>query len=165
MPEFLLLGYVTLERLTEVLWSARNEAALRRNGAIEHGAEHYPFMVALHGAWLAGLWVFAWGRPANGWVVVAFVLVQALRFWVLTSLGRRWTTRVFVLPGKPLVGTGPYRWLRHPNYWVVAAEIALVPLAFGLVGYAIVFSLTNAVMLAWRIRVENRALADAARTR
>ncbi|HXL69276.1 MAG TPA: isoprenylcysteine carboxylmethyltransferase family protein, partial [Xanthobacteraceae bacterium] len=81
------------------------------------------------------------------------------------SLGRRWTTRVLVLPGKPLVGTGPYRWLRHPNYWVVAAEIAIVPLAFGLVGYAIVFSLANAVMLALRIRVENRALAEAARTR
>jgi methyltransferase len=165
MPEFLLLGYVTFERLAEVLWSARNEAALRRNGAIEHGAEHYPFMVALHTAWLAGLWVFAWGLPANAWAVAAFALVQGLRFWILTSLGQRWTTRVLVLPGKPLVGTGPYRWLRHPNYWVVAAEIALVPLAFGLVGYAIVFSLVNGVMLALRIRVENRALAEAARTR
>ena len=165
MPEFFLLGYITIERLTEVILSARNEAALRARGAIEHGAEHYPFMVALHGAWLAGLWVFAWGRPANGWVVAAFVLVQALRFWVLASLGRRWTTRVFVLPGKPLVVSGPYRWLRHPNYWVAAAEIALVPLAFGLVGYAIVFSLANGVMLALRIRVENRALTEAARTR
>jgi len=165
MPEFLLLGYVTLERLMEVLWSAHNEAALRAKGAMEHGAEHYPFMVALHAAWLAGLWVFAWGLPANGWAVAAFALVQGLRFWILASLGRRWTTRVLVLPGKPLVGTGPYRWLRHPNYWVVAAEIAIVPLAFGLVGYAIVFSLANAVMLALRIRVENRALAEAARTR
>ncbi|HEV1999243.1 MAG TPA: isoprenylcysteine carboxylmethyltransferase family protein [Xanthobacteraceae bacterium] len=165
MPEFLLLGYVTIERLAEVLWSARNEAGLRGQGAIEHGAEHYPFMVALHAAWLAGLWVFAWGLPANGWAVAAFVLVQGLRFWILTSLGRRWTTRVLVLPGKPLVASGPYRWLRHPNYWVVAAEVALVPLAFGLVGYAIVFSLLNGVMLALRIRVENRALAEAARTR
>jgi methyltransferase len=164
MPEFILLGYVTIERFVEVLLSARNEAALRKNGAIEHGAEHYPFMVALHGAWLAGLWVFAWGRPANWWVVAAFVLVQGLRFWVLTSLGPRWTTRVLVLPGKPLVASGPYRWLRHPNYWVVAAEIALVPLAFGLVGYAVVFSLLNGLMLAMRIRVENRALAAAART-
>jgi methyltransferase len=158
MPELILLGYVTLERVAELIWSARNSIALRAQGAVEHGVGHYPLMVALHFVWLAGLWMLAWGRPLNGLVVAAFVLVQGVRFWILASLGRRWTTRVLVLPGKPLVATGPYRWLRHPNYWVVAAEIALVPLAFGLVAYAIVFSLLNGAMLAWRIRVENRAL-------
>lgn len=158
MPEISLLGYVTLERVAELIWSARNSIALRAQGAVEHGAGHYPFMVALHFIWLAGLWMLAWGHPLNGWVVAVFILVQALRFWVVASLGRRWTTRVLVLPEKPLVTRGPYRWLRHPNYLVVVAEIALVPLAFGLVRYAIVFSLLNGVMLAWRIRVENRAL-------
>jgi methyltransferase len=158
MPEIILLGYVTLERVAELIWSARNSIALRAQGAVEHGAGHYPFMVALHFVWLVGLWMLAWGHPLNGWFVAAFVLVQALRFWVVASLGRRWTTRVLVLPEKPLVTRGPYRWLRHPNYLVVVAEIALVPLAFGLVRYAIVFSLLNGVMLAWRIRVENRAL-------
>jgi methyltransferase len=158
MAEIILLGYVTLERVAELILSARNSIALRAQGAIEHGAGHYPFMVALHFAWLAGLWMLAWDHPLNGWLVAAFVLVQALRFWVLASLGQRWTTRVLVLPEKPLVARGPYRWLRHPNYLVVVAEIALVPLAFGLVRYAVVFSLLNGVMLAWRIRVENRAL-------
>jgi methyltransferase len=158
MPELVLLGYVTLERVAELIWSARNSIALRAQGAVEHGVGHYPFMVALHFTWLAGLWMLAWGRPLNGAVVAAFVLVQALRFWVVASLGRRWTTRVLVLPGSALVTRGPYRWLRHPNYLAVALEIALVPLAFGLVGYAVLFSLLNGAMLAWRIRVENRAL-------
>src|ERR1700680_3023723 len=105
MPAFLLLGYVTLERLAELMLSARNEAALRAEGAVERGAEHYPFMVALHGAWLAGLWLFAWGRPANGWLVAAYAVVQGLRFWVMASLGPRWTTRVLVLPNAPLVAS------------------------------------------------------------
>jgi methyltransferase len=55
------------------------------------------------------------------------------------------------------VTSGPYRFLRHPNYLVVALEIALLPLAFGLVAFAVAFSLANAVVLAWRIHVEERA--------
>jgi methyltransferase len=63
-----------------------------------------------------------------------------------------------VLPGASPVARGPYRWLRHPNYAVVVFEIAVVPLAL----FALVFSASNAAVLARRIRVENQALAWAA---
>jgi methyltransferase len=66
---------------------------------------------------------------------------------------------VITVPGAPLVARGPYRVLRHPNYAIVSAEIAVLPLAFGAVAIAIVFTVLNAVALAWRIRVEERALA------
>ena len=79
--------------------------------------------------------------------------------WVIASLGRRWTTRVIVLPGAAPVARGPYRWLRHPNYLIVILEIAVVPLALGLPLFALVFSLANAALLVYRIRVENKALA------
>jgi methyltransferase len=82
---------------------------------------------------------------------------------VIASLGRRWTTRVIVVPGTHPVSLGPYRWLRHPNYAVVAAEIAVVPLALGLPLFALVFSAANAALLAYRIGIENRALAWAMR--
>ena len=86
-------------------------------------------------------------------------MLQAARVWVIATLGRRWTTRILVLPRLPLVRTGPYRFMRHPNYVVVSAEIAVLPLAFGLVGYALVFSVLNAAALAVRIKAENAALA------
>lgn len=154
-----ILTLVTLQRLGELWLAARNGARLRARGAIEIGQGHYPWMVVLHAAWLAGLWIFAWECPADWWLIGAYAVVQVARAWVMASLGERWTTRIIVLPGAPLVRTGPYRYLRHPNYLVVAIEIALLPLAFGLIGFAIAFSIANAALLAWRIHVENQALA------
>jgi methyltransferase len=84
--------------------------------------------------------------------------VECGRIWVLHTLGRRWTTRIIVVPGETLVARGPYRFIRHPNYAVVVAEIALLPLVFGLWRVAIIFSLLNAVILIVRIRAENDAL-------
>jgi methyltransferase len=87
-----------------------------------------------------------------------FLLLQLLRVWILATLGTRWTTRILVLPGASLVQRGPYRFLAHPNYAVVVGEIAVLPLAFGLICYALVFSLLNAAVLTIRIRAENAAL-------
>jgi methyltransferase len=157
---FPVLGLVTLQRLAELWWSARKEKRLRARGGFEVGARHYPFMVALHALWLAGLWICAWPRPANWWLVAAYGALQIIRVWVIATLRERWTTRIIVLPGAPLVRAGPYRFLKHPNYLVVAIEIALLPLAFGLFIYAAIFSLANAMLLAWRIRAEDHALAN-----
>jgi len=95
---------------------------------------------------------------------MAYALLEVLRVWVLTSIGRRWTTRIIVVPGETLVRKGPYRLIPHPNYAVVAGEIAVLPLVFGLTGYAAVFSVLNAAMLWLRIGAENAALADATST-
>jgi len=160
MPEgALLLGFVSLQRIAEILWARRNEACLLARGGIEFGSAHYPFMVAMHGSWLAGLWLLAADHPIDRGILVLLVLLQLGRLWVLATLGRRWTTRVVVVKGEALVRSGPYRLLRHPNYWIVVAEIAAVPLALGLPLYAAIFSVLNAVLLRERIRVENAALA------
>jgi methyltransferase len=151
---------VVAQRLGELLYARRNEARLRAAGGTEHGAGHYPLFVLLHAAWLVALW--AWvpaAAPADWWLLGGFGLAQLGRVWVLVSLGRWWTTRIITLSGAPLVRRGPYRFLRHPNYLIVVAEIALLPLAFGAWRIALVFSLLNALLLAWRIRIENRALA------
>ncbi len=158
----LLLGFVTLQRLFELLLSRRNEARLKLRGAVEVGRGHYPFMVALHVAWLAALWLLAWNVAPNMLLVAAFLALQPLRYWVIATLGDRWTTRVFVIPGASLIRSGPYRFLSHPNYLIVVLEIALLPLAFGLIWVAVVFSVLNLALLAWRIRIERRALAEAA---
>lgn len=157
----IVLGLVTLQRLAELIIAGRNTRALLAQGGQEHGAGHYPVMVAMHAAWLAGLWILAWNRPIDlGWLA-GFVVLQLLRVWILATLGVRWTTRIIVLPGRPLVRRGPYRLFSHPNYMVVVAEIAVLPLAFGLVAYAAVFTVLNAVMLWVRLRAESRALGEA----
>jgi len=153
-----ILGLVTLERLVELWLANRNTQRLLAEGAREHAPEHYPLIVALHALWLASLWWLAGSRPIDGFWLGVFILIQIGRLWVLTTLGRRWTTRIVVLPSAPLVRRGPYRWLNHPNYAVVVAEIALLPLVFGLWRLALLFSALNAALLWVRIREENRAL-------
>jgi methyltransferase len=81
------------------------------------------------------------------------------RLWVIASLGRRWTTRIIALRGAALVVLGPCRWIQHPNYLIVALEIAVVPLTLGLPVFALVYSIANAALLVYRIRIENEALA------
>ena len=112
----------------------------------------------LHATWLAGLWWFGWARAIDPVWLALFLLLQALRVWVLATLGRRWTTRIIVLPGAPLVRTGPYRFVSHPNYLVVIGEMACLPLCLGLKWYALAFSLANLGVLAIRIRVEHAVL-------
>lgn len=160
-----LLVSVTLQRMGELVWARRNTRRLKERGAIEVGTGHYRLVVLVHAAWLLGLWLLAWDRPLSpGWVA-AYLALQAVRLWILASLGERWTTRIIVLPKAPLVRSGPYRFMNHPNYLVVAAEIAVLPLAFGLGWYALLFSLLNAAVLAIRIRAETRALRDFSESR
>ena len=149
---------MTLERLGELWLSNRNTRRLVAQGAREAGAGHYPVMIAIHVLWLAALWWLAPGRAIDGFWLGIFVLLELARIWVVSTLGRRWTTRIIVLPGADLVRTGPYRWVDHPNYMVVVGEIATLPLVFGLWQVALLFSLLNAAILAVRIRDENRAL-------
>jgi methyltransferase len=158
-----LIAFVVLQRFAELGLAQWNTARLRAAGGVEFGASHYPLIVALHASWLLGLWIFGHGRSVDPIWLVVFILLQAARVWVIASLGRRWTTRVIVLPGASPVVYGPYRWLRHPNYAVVALEIAVVPLSLQLPLFALVFSAANAALLTCRIDVENHALAWASR--
>lgn len=159
MPEgLLLLAFIALQRAAELWLARRHTAALMAKGAVEHAAGHYPLIVAFHAAWLLGMLALAWDHPVNlAWLGVIAVL-QAARYWIIGTLGERWTTRIIVLPGAPPVTAGPFRLMRHPNYAVVAAEIAAVPLALGLPVFAAVFFVLNLAILAIRIQAETKAL-------
>jgi methyltransferase len=153
------MAVVTLQRLGELVLSRHNTSRLLGRGAIEVGAGHYPLLVMLHAAWLITLWIFGWDHEVNWPALAAFALLQGLRLWVLASLGSRWTTRIIVLPGAPLIASGPYRYFSHPNYAIVTGEIALLPLALNLPWLALLFSVLNGLVLIVRIRAETRALA------
>ena len=158
-----LLALVTLERLGELWLARRNTVALLALGAHEVAPGHYPAIVALHATWIGGLWVLGWNRPIEwGWLAV-FLALQLLRAWVLLTLKGRWTTRIVILPGAPLVTTGPYRFVAHPNYLIVIGEFAALPLCLGLPWFALLFSLANGAVLTVRIRAEARALRSGPR--
>jgi methyltransferase len=157
-PAIAILAFVTLQRLSELAMARRNTERLLALGAREHAPGHYPLIVTVHAAWLAALWWLAPGQPIHWPLIALFGLLQVGRIWVLRTLAERWTTRIIILPGAPLVSSGPFRFVSHPNYLVVIGEIAVLPLAFGLWQLAILFTLLNAVVLTIRIRAENRAL-------
>lgn len=160
-----LLGAVALERLAELVVSRRNAAWSFARGGVEHGAGHYPVMVVLHSAFLVGCLAEPWllGRPflpALGWPMLGVALgCQGLRWWVITTLGPRWNTRVIVVPDLPRVTGGPFRWFNHPNYLAVVLEGLALPLIHTAWLTAAVFTVCNAALLAVRVRVEDRALA------
>jgi methyltransferase len=156
---WILLAYVTAQRLIELWWAKQNEARLLAAGGVEYGQSHLPLMQLLHTAWLLGMWVPAYDHAVEPIFLTLFILLQIGRFWVLATLGRRWTIRVIAVAGEKLVARGPYRFIRHPNYAIVIGEIAVVPLALGLPVYALAFSVLNAIVLWIRIPQENAALA------
>lgn len=154
----LLLALVTMGRLGE-LWLARaNTRALLAKGAVEIAPGHYPAIVLLHASWLGTLWLFGVDQPINPFWLGVFLCLQLARVWVLTTMGRRWTTRILIVPGERLVTRGPYRYVSHPNYIVVIGEIAVLPLCLGLPWLALLFSALNAAILTIRIRAENAGL-------
>jgi methyltransferase len=161
----LLVAAVVVERLVELVVSSRHASWALDRGGVEHGQRHYPPMVLLHSGLLlaCALEALVAGRPfvpALGVpMLVLVVAAQALRWWCIATLGRRWNTRVIVLPGTPLVRRGPYRWMSHPNYVAVAVEGIALPLVHSAWLTAVVFTVLNAVLLlGFRIPVEDRAL-------
>src|SRR5215471_10385702 len=165
---YTLLVVIAFERLAELVVSQRHAADLLRCGGVESGQGHFPVMVALHVALLIGCWVepLALHRtfiPALGWPMLAVVVAaNALRWWCIVTLGPRWTARVIVIPGLPLVRSGPYRWFAHPNYVAVVVEGAALPLVGSAWITACTFTVLNAALLTVRLRCETRALAAAA---
>ena len=158
VPAALFLLFIVLQRTGELFLARRNTRLLIRQGAVEVGASHYPYMVALHACWLLSLILFGYGNPVIWPWLCLFVVLQVFRIWILLTLGERWTTRIIILD-KPLVRSGPFGFVNHPNYMLVVLEILVAPMVLGLFWVAVVFSILNAAMLAVRISVEERALS------
>jgi len=167
MIYYLFILLIGAERLIELVVSRRNARWSFAQGGQEFGRGHYPVMVGMHTLLLVSciFEVATMHRPFLpwlGWPMVGVVaLSTALRWWCVSTLGKRWNPRLIVIKGAPLVDGGPYRWLHHPNYTAVVAEVAALPLVHSAWMTAIVFSIANALVLTVRIRAENVALGYA----
>ena len=156
----ILFAYVVIQRVGELAYANANTRRLLAEGGREYGAKHYPLFIVLHGGWLISIALFAKPTDAPNLLLLnAFIATQTFRFWTLASIGRWWTTRIISAPHFPKVKRGPYRYIKHPNYALVVVEIALLPLLLGASAMALTFSILNAALLWWRIKVENAVLA------
>jgi methyltransferase len=151
-------------RLIELYISARNEKWLLSQGAIEYGKGHYPFVVALHTLFITALvaeyFLNNAPHPINYIFLSAVILVLLFKWWLMSSLGKYWNTKIYRIPGSVAVKKGPYKFIRHPNYVDVVCEIAIIPLVFHLYYTAVIFSVLNAIMLTVRIKEENKVWAE-----
>lgn len=158
---WVVLTAVAAQRLWELWLADRNTKRLLAGGGVEVGAAHYPLFILLHASWLAAIAIVTpWTMVPSLWWLGLYGVLQLGRLWVIATLGRFWTTRIITLPAAPLVRSGPYRFLRHPNYVVASLEIAVLPLVFGQVWISLAWSIANALLVAWRIRIEDRALNE-----
>ena len=154
-------AYVVIQRLAELAYANANTRRLLAEGGREYGAAHYPLFIVLHTGWLISIALFAEPTIRPDLLLLnAFIASQTFRFWTLASIGRWWTTRIISAPYFPTVKRGPYRFIKHPNYALVVVEIALLPLLLVAPMMALTFSLLNAALLWWRIKVENAVLGE-----
>jgi len=161
MVFIIFIVFVILLRMGELLLSKSNEKWLLQNNAIEYGQKHYPFIVMLHILFLLSLIVeYSVGQDATYSLplLIFYLLLLAVKGWVILSLGKYWNTKIYHIPNIPLQSNGPYAYFKHPNYLIVILEIAVIPLIFHLYFTAILFSILNSIMLYVRIKEENKAL-------
>lgn len=161
----ILIGLVAIERIIELVISNRNLRWSFAQGGIEYGRSHYKYMVAIHVFLLGGSLIEVWHfrpalTPTLSWIMFLLAISsQALRWWCISTLGKRWNTLIVIIPGKPLCKAGPYKWFKHPNYVAVVIEGFALPMVGSAWRTAIIFTVLNAAVLTARIRSENAALA------
>ena len=152
---------ILVQRGLEELYSARNTKRLIAEGAHEVGREYYPVVAITHLGWIAAIFMLI---PASAQIIwpllVLYLMLQVVRYWVISSLGRYWTHRIITLEDAPVVRRGPYRWLRHPNYMVTIAETFLLPLVFAGVAVAVIFGCVWNTILYYKILLEDGALDE-----
>jgi methyltransferase len=162
------LAVVVLSMLGEWLVSRRHERQLLAFGAIEPEDPVYGTMRwAYPGVFVAmALEAFLADRPPGAATlagVAVFLAAKALKVWAIATLGVRWTYRVLVLPGAPLVHTGPYRFMRHPNYVAVIGELAGMALLTSAWFSGPLATAFFASLLYRRVQAEDRAHGMSAR--
>jgi methyltransferase len=159
-----LLVAVAALRLVELRISRRHQAEMLGRGAAKVDEPRFRWMVLLHTAVLigsAGEVVFL-HRPfiplLAAIMLVIFLAANAVRWWVIRTLGEHWNVQVVDSTRLGVVTSGPFRFVRHPNYAAVFAEMIALPLIHTAWITAIVGTVAHMVVLSQRLSTEERVL-------
>ena len=159
-----LLAAVAALRLLELRISRRHQQQLMARGAAKIDEPRFRWMVLLHTAVLVGaaLEVILLKRPflpLLGAVMFAvFLAANAVRWWVIRTLGDHWNVQVMDSTRLGVVTSGPFRFVRHPNYAAVFAEMLALPLIHTAWITALAGSLAHLAVLTQRLSTEERVL-------
>lgn len=162
---YIIFFFLLVQRFIELIIAKRHERWILGQGGMEIGREHYPLMVLLHTGFFLSLFFETLVNhyplsPLWPMILILLFSTQLLRYWAIQSLGPFWNTRIMVLPGAVPVAKGPYRYFRHPNYLAVILEFAFIPLLFNAFFTCILFSILNALLLKYRISLEEKILIE-----
>lgn len=163
--QLVVLGMVFGVMFAEFRVSRQNEARLDALGATAPPESQYPLMAVAYPASFLLMGAEAWWRADGPGLfflsgVVLFIGAKGLKFWAIDSLGERWTFRVRVLKGAPLVTSGPYQYVAHPNYIAVAGELVATAMMMGAIVTGSIMTVAFGVLMWRRARFEQRALAE-----
>jgi methyltransferase len=164
-PLFVLAVIVGL-MLAEARVSRRHEKRLRARGAVEPNGDAYRAMaIAYPACFLAmGLEGILRQTEPEGFFLsgaLMFIVSKWLKYWAIGALGERWSFRVLVVPGEPLVTHGPYRYVAHPNYIAVVGELAGTAMMMGATVSGPLALVMFGAILWRRVRLETAALGKA----
>ena len=157
----LFICFVISQRLIELIIAKKNEKWVRSHGAVEYGQNHYPFIILLHTMFIISMVIEYFWRSGifTSILLWVFFVLEILKVWIISSLGKYWNIKILRVPRSPFVKKGPYKLFKHPNYFIVICEIIIIPMVFNLYVTAIVFTILNTIMLAVRIREEEKVWA------
>jgi len=159
-----LLCVVALLRLYELRISRRHQQEMISRGASKVEEPRFRWMVVLHTAVLAGAAceVVFLRRPfiptLAATCLVIFVGANAVRWWVIRTLGEHWNVQVMNSTGLGVITSGPFRYVRHPNYAAVFIEMLVLPLIHTAWITALVGSVAHILVLSQRLATEEKVL-------
>jgi methyltransferase len=151
-------------RLVEMRISKQHQKEMAARGAARVDEPKFRWMVLLHTAVLIGasLEVVFLKRPFILWLaapmLAIFIAANALRWWVIRSLGEHWNVQVVDSTRLGVVTNGPFRYVRHPNYAAVFSELLALPLIHTAWITAIAGAIAHVGVLAQRLSTEERVL-------
>ncbi|MBA2173925.1 hypothetical protein H0266_03330 [Halobacillus locisalis] len=157
--------FLVIQRLSELAIASSNKKWMLARGGKETGEGHYFLFILLHSLFFVSIAAEYFWTPFqltwSFWVaLVAFILLQVMRIWCIATLGRRWNTRIIILPDEEPIQKGIYRFMSHPNYVIVFFELLVIPVLFHAYLTAVIFPILHVLVLTVRVPAEERALKE-----
>jgi methyltransferase len=159
-----LLLAVGLLRIFELRVSKRHQQQMIAGGATKVREPGFGWIVLFHTAFLIGaaLEVVLLHRPflpvLSAIMLLIFLTGNALRFWVVRTMGKHWNVQVMNSTALGVVTSGPFRFVRHPNYAAIFLEVFSLPLVHTAWITGLLGSIAYVITISPRIALEENVL-------